>query len=414
MEVGRRALAAAAALCVVVAALAVAEEQGSCPAADGGGGAGCGAAAEGDEEAGAATRMRTARRRKREARRAAAHAAFEDQVPALSDTTYFALTRRVPAVAYLYADWSAASDRAKPAITALAADPPGDVAVFRLPSSYKANPAAAHAEAYPTVVYLDRGDPVAVYELGEDGRRAPGGAVYDADAIRAWAASLRAESDEQLRARSEALRDGVKRRLDDQEDERIASARAREDKHSAFAKAVPEVTRAELSAAIGDAFVMVYSDGCGEPCRKMEPIWTALAGTLKGVRVARMLANSTSLRGGAEAVLVRGYPSLLYYRAGLPIERFQGAHDTTALEAFVDVNRESTVDDARRRHASLLNEAASKELIDDSAAAARSERIQRLQKIQEKEAQESAFETRRKQRVQRRAAREQQAPGASG
>jgi len=95
---------------------------------------------------------------------------------------------------------------------------------------------------------------------------------------------------------------------------------------------VEEVSAAGLEAAIaegGPVLVDVYADWCG-PCKLMEPVLEALQVRMEGLRVLRM--DSEAYESKATAMRVHALPTLVFYKAGAEVHRFEGALDLESLE----------------------------------------------------------------------------------
>jgi len=89
----------------------------------------------------------------------------------------------------------------------------------------------------------------------------------------------------------------------------------------------------------GDTFIKFYAPWCGH-CQKLAPAWDELAAGLKGdkdVKIAKV--DCTQHQAVCQEHEVRGYPTLLYFRAGRKIETYKGARSLADLKSFVNTQK---------------------------------------------------------------------------
>ncbi|XP_073534844.1 thioredoxin domain-containing protein 5 isoform X1 [Phyllobates terribilis] len=163
---------------------------------------------------------------------------------------------------------------------------------------------------YPTLLWFRNGEKVDQYK----GKR-------DLDSLKEYAES-------QLEA------------PDDKEDDipKEADIAAQADEPAAVESKVLTLTESNFdqTVATGVSFIKFYAPWCGH-CKHLAPIWEDLSKKdfpgLSEVKIAKV--DCTAERSLCNRFSVRGYPSLLLFRAGDKIGEHEGARDLDTLQNFV-------------------------------------------------------------------------------
>jgi len=86
--------------------------------------------------------------------------------------------------------------------------------------------------------------------------------------------------------------------------------------------------------ARGDHFLMMYAPWCGH-CQQLKPSWEKLSKSpgVAGVKVGKV--DCTAEDSLCKEYSVQGYPTLLYFRNGAMLKKYEGDKSLDALKAFV-------------------------------------------------------------------------------
>lgn len=84
----------------------------------------------------------------------------------------------------------------------------------------------------------------------------------------------------------------------------------------------------------GDHFIMMYAPWCGH-CNRLKPDWEKLAKKpgVKGINISKV--DCTNNKDTCNKYSVTGYPTLLYFRNGEMIDKYEGAKTLEALKEYL-------------------------------------------------------------------------------
>ncbi|XP_023324566.1 thioredoxin domain-containing protein 5 [Eurytemora carolleeae] len=83
----------------------------------------------------------------------------------------------------------------------------------------------------------------------------------------------------------------------------------------------------------GDHFVMMYAPWCGH-CQQLKPVWEQLAKSqVSGVKISKI--DCTANQEICKSFLVHGYPTLLYFRNGENLGKYDGDKSLNGLKKHI-------------------------------------------------------------------------------
>jgi len=98
----------------------------------------------------------------------------------------------------------------------------------------------------------------------------------------------------------------------------------------------------------GDHFIMMYAPWCGH-CNRLKPDWEKLAKKpgVKGINISKV--DCTNNKDTCSKYSVTGYPTLLYFRNGEMVDKYEGAKTLDALKEYLKTQRHKYKSDSETK-----------------------------------------------------------------
>ncbi|BFI25561.1 hypothetical protein MPTK2_1g22150 [Marchantia polymorpha subsp. ruderalis] len=266
---------------------------------------------------------------------------FESQVTTLHKDNFYALTSKTDAVVFVYTLWCEHCKVMKADWLELAKDPqiPGVLVAKINLDDFSTFPGARLLEGVPSVLFFRD---AAIYGYFNGSR--------NLEDLRIWANLLTSLTTEELKELVKELQEEEARNLQKAKDELIYEQALLKEEFDDILELSEDnfdgLTRGK------SALILFYSER-GERSQLMKPVWVSLSKQkeLTGLLIARF--PESDYRWRHEMEYIHGYPTVLFARNGVIIERYEGVQQLGELYHYAKTLLALSTEEARQKHAHL-------------------------------------------------------------